>query len=1149
MRKLSTTIVLMSAFCYLLPSIIFAQMDQLHGDQNYSAEGLHSGNQIKTHFWNWGQIGINRDFEATEIGGEWPINSGHFYLAKVATFFGSEVRDKEAMIKHIVSESHGTKPAWIQENFPHSSGDYDPDTGEWWTMCPLPGFYNPSPPPGESDKPWIAMSHKRWSWPSTWPDKFEDVGDPGWPDSWNGYFGKDILNADQESYYVIDDYNNKEFLFWPDSTDSLRRGLGLRVTVRGFQWSTVEVEDILFWLFDAHNIGTHLHDKMNFGMMVSPNMGGDITGEDSNDDGGRYDLLQDLGYQFDDPTNDRGAGGWSPVGFLGIAFLESPGNPVDGIDNDGDGMLGSGPVITEAMFSRTVNAGDHIVLIDYQTFERTITAMPAEGVTFTYLGRDTTIYPGEVVEISHNLKDDNLNGIIDENNGTIVGEGAEAFHRYLYEGLKYIDYFTGEGLDNPLIEEKRDDGIDNDGDWNVLFDDVGLDGKAGTNDPGEGDGRPTSGAGTLLPGEPHIDKVDIDESDMIGLTSFFIYSDLRSYGLYMDEALWEAIKPGNLNAIGQIGNTDIILGSGYFPTKPDEIRRFSFAYIMGSPEEDLFRNKEVAQKAYAANYQFSKAPLIPTLTAIPGNGEVTLYWDNLAESSFDPITGYDFEGYKIYRSTDRGWNDMEKITDGYASKVREKPLGQFDLVDDIKGFSATAYNGVQFYRGDDTGLKHSFVDTTAVNGYTYYYAVTAYDQGADSIGIYPAECSKYISVSKDGRIDKGSNVAVVRPEAPSAGFVDASIEKQWLEGSTTNGDVIINIIDKTLFQNNVYRVTFEDTLIKRGLYFFPTSKYFNVIDVTNSLAPDTLLKKSTDFSTEDDFKVVTIPTLSTFSIMLVNTEQLGPDLEKSGWNRPNIYNFNMRPVFAFIPGGKVIGIPKSNDYRIEIGETGSNTSTEFYGFAAVPVNFKLFNSITNEEIEFAFEEKDGDDGNFTGYSVTTNKKDKIIFLEKDENDSLIATWQVELNKLGADSLTTNPSTGDTLELILHKPLLSHDVFEFQTKSATVNNERAKTELDNIKVVPNPYVVSNSWEPHNPYSTGRGPRELHFIHLPNQCTIRIFNVRGQLVQTLEHDTLIWDGTEIWDMLSKDNLDISFGVYIYHVDAPGIGQYIGKFAVIK
>jgi hypothetical protein len=34
-----------------------------------------------------------------------------------------------------------------------------------------------------------------------------------------------------------------------------------------------------------------------------------------------------------------------------------------------------------------------------------------------------------------------------------------------------------------------------------------------------------------------------------------------------------------------------------------------------------------------------------------------------------------------------------------------------------------------------------------------------------------------------------------------------------------------------------------------------------------------------------------------------------------------------------------------------------------------------------------------------------------------------------------------------------------------------------------------------------------------------------------------------------MRSKDNLDIAYGVYVYHVDAGDAGQKIGKFAIVK
>jgi hypothetical protein len=57
------------------------------------------------------------------------------------------------------------------------------------------------------------------------------------------------------------------------------------------------------------------------------------------------------------------------------------------------------------------------------------------------------------------------------------------------------------------------------------------------------------------------------------------------------------------------------------------------------------------------------------------------------------------------------------------------------------------------------------------------------------------------------------------------------------------------------------------------------------------------------------------------------------------------------------------------------------------------------------------------------------------------------------------------------------------------------------------------------------------------------------VDGALVNTIEHDRPMTDGTEPWNLLTRDNLTVSYGIYIYHVDAPGVGEKIGKFAIIK
>ena len=130
-----------------------------------------------------------------------------------------------------------------------------------------------------------------------------------------------------------------------------------------------------------------------------------------------------------------------------------------------------------------------------------------------------------------------------------------------------------------------------------------------TGDEGEADGKPSSGFGTDRPGEPNIDKTDIDESDQIGLTSFILYDIGSPYQLWNDERLWSALEPGYLDQTFGIGNTDIMMGSAYFTLKPEEIKTISFALLFGAYTAgdligDLVRNKKGAQAAYNANYQY-----------------------------------------------------------------------------------------------------------------------------------------------------------------------------------------------------------------------------------------------------------------------------------------------------------------------------------------------------------------------------------------------------------------------------------------------------------------------------------------------------------------------------------------------------------------
>lgn len=108
--------------------------------------------------------------------------------------------------------------------------------------------------------------------------------------------------------------------------------------------------------------------------------------------------------------------------------------------------------------------------------------------------------------------------------------------------------------------------------------------------------------------------------------------------------------------------------------------------------------------------------------------------------------------------------------------------------------------------------------------------------------------------------------------------------------------------------------------------------------------------------------------------------------------------------------------------------------------------------------------------------------------------------------------------------------------------------QTKADLDRIKVVPNPYVISAAWDEarlgNSPF--GEPIRNLAFEYLPSPCTIKIFTVDGDLVQTIEHTSN--SGREEWNLLSSERRPVASGIYFYHVKS-SLGEKVGRFAVIR
>lgn len=728
-------------------------------------EGFHDANNIRTVFLNYGMVG---NYPQDPIG----VDLSVFHSVEVPK--GSGVNYTDGITPFVLAKIRLTNgdSAYIMETGYRERQEQSPFGARTMRFEPRPGYFEPDPNINRGRSP--AISNDPRTWPPTWPDK-----DASWDGWWNGYFGK-VPAADQESFTVMDDEfydkwraGSPNGSFFPDSRDSSRRGLALRVEVRGFQWSNPQAANVIFWHYDITNEGTVDYpvngepENIIFGLYMDSGVGGSAISCDgiaeSDDDNAQFDTTAGLNlvYTWDYFGHGRGlSNNCATTGYLGYAYLETPGKPEDLIDNDGDGITDE---------KRDGGPGTLIVGQD--------AILAAAAVLY-----DTTRFRLLIGSPSHRP-------------AVLAGE-----------------WWTG----------------DEDMDWVALADDVGADGLAGTNDPGEGDGMPTEG-------EPHFDRTDKDESDQIGLTGFqmnYITRDIDGVEFYMrppkywPERLYRMWTNPDRNARFdyRTGATNINIGflfaSGPFTLRHDRTERFSLALAYGADLQELRNTTKVVQAIYNANYQFAVPPPMPTVTAEAGDRYVQLMWNDVAENSTDPVvTENDFEGYRIYRATDPEFRDPRVIQTGRGTGPigNGKPIVQFDLRNGISGFTQTNVEGVAYYLGGETGLTHIYRDTTVVNGQLYYYAVCAYDYGPsirlqnqDVFTYYPSENAITVSRTPRGGTILPKNVVSVRPNPKILGYTPADASQATRIAGTGTGTVGVKVVDSKLVpENHLFKITFN----------------------------------------------------------------------------------------------------------------------------------------------------------------------------------------------------------------------------------------------------------------------------------------------------------------------------------------------------
>ena len=1121
---------------------IYEGPDDSAGDIAAEREGYMNGNRVYLYFQNTTELADWPRIDASL----WPNTyEGTRTLDGIGLLVGARVYIENDSIPvdtwEEINAKSGLDTLYYCQTSYRQGMDTDPTGTIEWGFYPAFGYFNEN-----SEYP--AMSNRSGSWPPLgWPASGNDLQ---WAGEWDGRFGRGVIYADLETYFVVNDAQDQEYLGFEDrikyyprpgvrigdkkSDVSIQKGkpwggIGVRVEQRGFQWNNPQARDAIFWEYSIANISDYNLPEVAFGYWVDTWIGG----EGASDDVGFFDTYIDMAYCWD--TDGVGFGGRTP-GTLGFAYLESPGIPYDTEDNDDDGLVNE------------MRDNDPTTIIG-----------PTDGIT-------------------------DLNKFLD-------------FYKLTIEDLR--EHWDADE------DQDWDDGDDRNGDGIYQVgedpgDDVGLDGVGPGEinyygpDEGECNHKPDFRQGVGC--EPDFNATDVSESDMVGLTAFRLFNIPNENACYHwfcgDKSMWELIgREALVEWSGSLSNLILTFASGPFPLYKGREERISMSELhsydplsgLNSAAHSapaLFEQKRIVQIIYEKDYRFAQPPRMPTLSATASDGKVVLTWDDVADTrTRDPFVGNknDFEGYKLFRATDKKFSDPTVITDGYGSPSIMKPIFQCDKIDTISGFAEYGHvNGALFNLGNESGIVHHYIDTEVENGRTYYYALVAYDYGIADLRISPSENNVVIELDEDEEVRFfGQNVQIVTPHPKAAGYIPADIE--MIDDDINYGireikpEILSEDIVKT---DHVFKAKFEiDTVARVSSYdhgILYTTSGIAVYDVTRD---DTLVyHENFDNQNSDNFlyndtlfyaylnpnrQVVT----DVFDGLRLAIEQpfatAEYDRENSDWiqgsapiniittvSESYYFPWKYNIVFTDNPEFYTGRVTNVRPIRDETGRSRLTNLLPLQNFSFYVVN-KMFTDSSGafEKMDLVVQDLNGnnqfdylDDRIFVGAVTPDNRWAGTVFI-------------IDFNNLS--DMSGFPGADDLYQVSFNRPFYSTDSLLFRVKpQIELDINKMRQSLENVKVVPNPYIATNLMEPavSNIYLNQR--RRIMFTNVPARCTIKIFTSSGVLVDEIDVGNSAGDGIAVWDLLSKEGLEVAAGMYFYHLKVDETGdEKMGKFAIIK
>lgn len=579
------------------------------------------------------------------------------------------------------------------------------------------------------------------------------------------------------------------------------------------------------------------------------------------------------------------------------------------------------------------------------------------------------------------------------------------------------------------------------------------------------------------------------------------------------------------------------MASGPYTLNIGDTLSFITAIIAGETYNEVHQYLLNAKKVIELGFELSKPPATPSISGFAGDKYNIISWDDAAEKSKDNFSGqYDFEGYRLYRSIDKG--------------VNWKLLADFDL---------------QNEKGIDRGIQYSFTDTTVTNGFEYWYTTTSYDRG---------DSSQESLESPLGKTLDSKNAIALIPASNSIGRNPISVDDVVKIG-TGNSNYIVKVIpyDKETLVNNDYKIGFSySSRTERGILKTKASAIINDTSKTKPERYGIYFKSPTKFDLvnlttgdnikEDNSYIYTNPN-QTYTINSGMKVKLFDSLNTPSEFLPkagdlitldfsvNVVRNNIDTVIY--PRTLLFNKPQATYDGVTFTITPPpiiQNQSKVGGSDNIDVTFTVQNQANVKKNIYLLTTKSRgylSDGN--GY-ISIEVKDTAMNLILSV-DSVFALSSIDFQGLSAkiDFPPKNPPQPGNIfsvETLLPIQPTLRDKYLFKVKNSTVNNETISQKLSGIKVVPNPYIVSSLFEPEFGELRMEPLRQIQFINLPSECTIYIFTMDADLVKTINHNAT--SGTAYWDLRADGGREVAPGMYIYVVKSPA-GEYKDKFAIIK